>query len=548
MAEHDPVDDDPSNLEGRKPPVPQHNGEDVGAGSSRDRDLTAGGSGTATSSEAVSGSRVMSNGAVTDTQAETLANQDLARRDVGEIASPDRETVALGSASTLDDGGSRSRVSSVLFGDYRRLERVVGNWYLVLTLLVRLPSVIMPLSVLVYVAIASGSGWWGPLCAGAIYLGHAISTWVAGLYAPWKHYQWGILLQTVAQVVAVLWLVRSLVEQAYDPLGTWPWYLCLLVGATSPQLGIATRMRWPSILRYHREQSLSSLTMRHEAVMDALAMVIGALLAGVLAITAGSLVGVMVGSGLLVLSTTMLLLHRTATLPVWGTGLWVSTRRKLNHAERRRRRARRFVRFLPMLGGGWLGLLWGSVQIGLVYFAASIDVVESIGAQFAALGLLSAISAVITAGIGVRRPWNLWIICAAASVLATMLMSVPSGPFSMLLVLAVIGAATGPTLVAVFGIVPIISPRRFTTGLSAITHVLIQVGMALGLVLAATLGNFGGYQTVALLPVLASTLLLATAFLFIDRRRRVPMDLPTSPRRHGELPSTATSNTPGEVV
>ncbi|NHU84579.1 MFS transporter [Kocuria sp. JC486] len=418
--------------------------------------------------------------------------------------------------------------SEILFGDFRRLQSVVGRWYLVLTLLVRLPSVVMPLSVMVYVAVASGSGSWGALCAAAIYLGHAVSTGITGLYAPWKYYQWGILVQTVLQVLTVLWLVQTLVARAHDPFGPWPWYLCLLVGAASPQLGIATRLRWPSILRHHRDQSLPALTMRHDAVMDALAMVLGALVAGVIAIMAGSLVGVMAGSGLLVISTAMLLLHPTAGLPVWGTALWVSSSKNLNRAERRRRRSRRIVRFLPVLGGGWLGLLWGSVQIGLVYFAASIDVVESIGAQFAALGLLSAISAVITAGFGIRRPWNLWILCAAASVLATMLMSVPSGPFSMLLVLAVIGAATGPTLVAVFGIVPIISPRRLTTGLSAITYVLIQVGMAAGLVLAAWLGNYGGYQTVALLPVMASTLLLATAFLFIDRRRRVALDMPAS--------------------
>lgn len=455
----------------------------------------------------------------------------LAKDDARTPSNSQRQVVPLSATPPGERLEPRPSWRDVLFGDFRRLESVVGRWYLVLTLLVRLPSVIMPLSVLVYVAVASGSGWWGALCAGCIYLGQALSTCITALYAPWKHYQWGILLQTLLQVGVVLWLVQSLVEQARDPYSTWPWYLCLLVGVCSPQLGIATRLRWPSILRHHKDQSLSALTMRHEAVMDAVAMVVGALAAGLIAISAGSLVGVMAGSGLLVLATTFLLLHRTAGLPSWGTVLWVPSSKRLNRAERRRRRARRFVRFLPMLGGGWLGLLWGSVQIGLVYFAASIDVAESIGAQFAALGLLSAISAVITAGVGVRRPWNLWIICAAASVLATMLMSVPSGPFSMLLVLAVIGAASGPTLVAVFGIVPMVSPRRLTAGLSAITYVLIQMGMALGLVIASSLALLGGYQTVALLPVIASTLLLATAFLFIDRRRRVPMDVPASARQ-----------------
>lgn len=426
---------------------------------------------------------------------------------------------------------SRITVGRMLLGDSQRLRELVGPWYLALTLIVRLPGVIMPLSVLVYVAVASGSGWWGAMCAGSVYFGHALSTGVSALYAHWKHYQWGILIQTVFHVVAVLWLVQVLVDHSADPYSVWPWYLCVVVGAASPQLGIATRLRWSSILREHRSLSMTSVTMRHEAVMDALAMVLGALVAGLIAITVGSLVGVMASAGLLVLSTTCLLLHPTTALPTWGNKLWGHSRKQLNSAERRRRRARRFLRFLPMLGGGWLGLLWGSVQIGLVYFAASIDVVESIGAQFAALGLFSAILAVATAGSDVPKPWDLWIICAAAGVLASMLMSIPSGPIGMLLVLAVIGAASGPTLVSVFGIVPLISPRRLVVGLSAITHVLIQMGMALGLVLAAGAGSWGSYQAVALLPVLASALLLATAFLFLDLRARTPMDLPRSIHR-----------------
>lgn len=425
-----------------------------------------------------------------------------------------------------------------LLAQSQLLGAMVGRWYLVLTLLVRLPGVVMPLSVLVYVAVASGSGWWGAVCAACVYMGYALSTCLTVLYAHWKYYQWGILLQTVAQVVAVLWLVQVLVDHAADPYATWPWYDCLLVGALTPQLAIATRLRWPAILRQNCSVSMMNLTMRHEAVMDALAVAFGALLAGLIAITVGSLVGVMVGTGLLVLFTACFLLHPSAGAASWGVRLWGYNRKKLNNAEHRRRRARRFLRFLPMLGGGWLGVLWGSVQIGLVYFAASIDVVESIGTQFAVLGLFAAILAVITAGFNLKRPWNLWIICAAAAVLATMLMSIPSNPVSMLVVLAVIGAASGPTLVAVFGIVPLISPRRLVVGLSAVTHVLIHLGTGLGLVAASGFGVSGGYQTVVLLPVLAAALLLATAFMFLDLRRRAPMDLPRGSRRLADAPMT----------
>lgn len=448
-------------------------------------------------------------------------------QDVGEdydLASASRH---LDDAPGLAPRGRRP-MRQVLLGDYSRLHEIVSRWYLVLTLLARLPSIILPLTVLTYVAVASGSELWGAVCAACVHLGQALSVLVLTRGNRIRLRQWVLLLHTAVHVGVICVLVYRLAEQARTaPEAAWPWHLALLAGLCAPQLGNATRLRWRAILETHRRTDLIQPSMRHDAVMDALALVLGALITGVVAITVGPLVGIMASAGLLVVSSTALLLHPTAGFQA-RVALRdpAETRPRLNIAMRRRRRMQRFVRLLPVLGGCCIGILLGSIQVGLVYFAASVDAVESIGAQFAGLGLMSGLAAMIAAGFVPRRPWNLWIIFGAATVIATMLMSVPSRPLGMVLMLAVVGAAMGPTLIAVFGVVPLITPLADAAAISSATTVLIQAGMALGVVAAGVTGHRAGYETAVLLPVIASTLLLITGLVFTQRRRRVALELP----------------------
>ena len=117
-------------------------------------------------------------------------------------------------------------------------------------------------------------------------------------------------------------------------------------------------------------------------------------------------------------------------------------------------------------------------------------------------------------------------------------MSLPSRPLGMVLILAVLGAAIGPTLVAVFSTVPLITPLSEVSPLTAATSVLIQVGMGLGVGLAGVMGDLAGYETAVLLPVLAAAALLATAFVLMARRSIVPLDL------QGERPIPGTESVP----
>lgn len=444
--------------------------------------------------------------------------------------SPSSTAVLEGPVTGEANGGPtrRARLRTLMVGDYPQLRGLVSSWYLLLTLIVRLPSVILPLTVLTYVTAVSGHELWGAVCAGAVHLGQAVSVLALVRGDRVRRRQWIMLLHTLVHVGVICWLVFRFSQQAQTaPTEAWPWLLCLLAGLSAPQLGNATRLRWRTILEQRRRIDLILPSMRHDAVMDAVSLVLGALIVGVLAVTMGPLLGIMAAAGLLVLCTTALLLHPTADLLGEGAEdyLLEPSPPTLNAAMRRRLRTQRRMRFLPVLGGGCIGLMLGSIQMCLVYFTASVEAIETIGAQFAALGLTAAVAAVLTAGAQPRRPWNLWVLFGALTVLATLMMSLPSRPLGMILTLAVLGAAIGPTIVAVFSTVPLITPLSEVSGLTAATSVLIQVGMGLGVGLAGVTGELADYETAVLLPVLAAAALLATAFLLMARRSRVPLDL-----------------------
>lgn len=465
-------------------------------------------------------------------EAEPQVADPLSDAAAGEGSAPERAS---------DRRTRRARLRTLMVGDYPLLRGVVSNWYLLLTLIVRLPSVILPLTVLTYVTAVSGQELWGAACAGAVHLGQAVSVLALVRGDRIRRRQWILLLHTLLHVGVICWLVFRFSEQAQNaPTAPWPWLLCLLAGLSAPQLGNATRLRWRTILEQRRSLELILPSMRHDAVMDAVSLVLGALIVGVLAITMGPLLGIMAAAGLLVLCTTALLLHPTADILIENdeNQLADPTAQTPNSAMRRRLRTQRRMRFLPVVGGGCIGLMLGSIQMCLVYFTASVEAIETIGAQFAALGLTAGAAAVITAGARPRRPWNLWVLFGAVTVLATLLMSLPSRPLGMVLILAVLGAAIGPTLVAVFSTVPLITPLSEVSPLTAATSVLIQVGMGLGVGLAGVMGDLAGYETAVLLPVLAAAALLATAFVLMARRSIVPLDL------QGERPIPGTESVP----
>ena len=149
------------------------------------------------------------------------------------------------------------------------------------------------------------------------------------------------------------------------------------------------------------------------------------------------------------------------------------------------------------------------------------------GALYAFLGLTSAIAAVVTVSWRTRvRPWNLWILYSTAALLASMMLSTPSGAFGFAVVLALIGLCIGPSLLCLYGLAAYAAPEDMYSGLVSRMTAATSAGMALGLVLSAYFGVRYDYISAALVPVSVALIPLAGSLVFIYIWRRSPLSSP----------------------
>jgi hypothetical protein len=398
---------------------------------------------------------------------------------------------------------------------------VSGALFPLLTLLVRLPQTLLPLGVLTAVSLVSGSPALGTLCAGAVTLGSAVCGLAMGAAASWRGRKLGLVLLGLANPLAVWWLLRVLTQTPGTELDAWFALPCLLAGLVQPQMGVVCRLRWRTILTHAHRDDLFDTALRHESVMDSVATVSAATVAGVVAVTLGPAAVPVLSAAVTVAGTAVFLAHFSAGLPPVLVHFLRRPPRERTRAARQHRRRLLSLRALPVLGMTATGCLVGSILGSVVVFASSVDTVVSVSWLYAVTGLTSALTAVLASvRAGVVRLWNRWVACAAASVLAAMLLSIPNESSGMVLVLALAGLTIGPCLVAVYEIAGLVVPSSRATVLTTVMTSAMSIGLTVGLVLSGWSGASLGYRTAALVPVASAVVGLAAALRFVHRWRR----------------------------
>ncbi|MEX5294348.1 hypothetical protein QYM41_03570 [Kocuria sp. CPCC 205268] len=435
----------------------------------------------------------------------------------------------MSSVRAAEPLGGFGTISRSPLADSRELAAVSGALYPVLTLLVRLPQTMVPLGVLTTVALISGSPARGTYCAAAVTLGSALCGLAMGAAATWRRRQLGLVVLTLVNPLVVWWLVRRLPGLAADA-GADPAQLvlpCLLAGLVLPQMGVACRLRWWSLLARDSREDLFDTALRHESVMDSLGTVLAAAATGLVAVTLGPVAVLVLAATLTLVGTSVFLLHCSARLPRGPIGVRAPEAAAPTRAARHRRCRARRLRLLPVLGMAALGCLVGSTLGAVVVFATAVDAVISVSWLYAVSGLTSALAAVAASARSEElRLWNRWVAAAAGAVLASMLLTIPDDSVGMVVVLALAGLTTGPCLVAVYEIARLVAPISRVTALTTVMTAMMSVGLTGGLALSGWWGEYGGYRSAALLPVVSAAALLATALAFVHRWRRVdPADL-----------------------
>ncbi|MEX3509140.1 hypothetical protein VVR84_06300 [Kocuria carniphila] len=419
-----------------------------------------------------------------------------------------------------------SKSAPELIRDVQVLNGLGGRGLTWITLALRLPQVLAPLGVITWVATQTASPWAAALSSAAVCLGSALCGVLMTFFVnvPWR--QWGMVVLALLQGM-VMWLLPlapiESVPTGIDSLGMFlPFFFAGL--SLAPQ-GLVCRIRWNSLLEHRQRADLLPTAMRAESVSEAMSVVTGAAITGLIATTAGPQTVLRVSAVLSVVMITIFMLHPSARLkqPV----LTVSLRDSSERLQQARRWSAQRLRSMLVVGCGGLGALLGAIQGCLVVFAVSVDIVPSMGALYAFLGLTSAIAAVVTVSWRTRvRPWNLWILYSTAALLASMMLSTPSGAFGFAVVLALVGLCIGPSLLCLYGLAAYAAPEDMYIGLVSRMTAATSAGMALGLVLSAYFGVRYDYISAALVPVSVALIPLAGSLVFIYIWRRSPLSSP----------------------
>ncbi len=158
---------------------------------------------------------------------------------------------------------------------FRTLTGAMDRRFLVLDIGVRLPTAMLPLGLLLYVADRTGSYGTGGLAVAALSIGGAVGGSMVGLTADRFGQRLVGLLVTLVQAAALLaFLVLGPGDVLPVTLG-----LAALIGLSNPQAGAMARSRWAALARTRSDRrSFTSTAMAWEGALDESSFVVGPVL------------------------------------------------------------------------------------------------------------------------------------------------------------------------------------------------------------------------------------------------------------------------------
>mgnify|MGYP001159975929 FL=1 len=277
--------------------------------------------------------------------------------------------------------------------------------------------------------------------------------------------------------------------------------LVIAAGATSPAIGSYVRARWAGL---PGDPSIARAGFAWESILDEVIFTIGPLLTTYVAFTYGLATPLWIAAGCVAAGSIWLSTARRTTPPVVSS----------HTGSRSLTRVLRSPGLRPVvLSGLGLGVLFGSLDVGVVAFTA-----EQGNGEFAGIALACFAAASMVGGIlyGIR-PWPGSVlshtqIAAAATAAVMLIVPFVPGNATLAIAAAAAGFCVAPTLIGLFtltrGLVP---ARNVTEGLTW-TNSGLATGFALGSAVAGILVDAYGPRF-GLGTGLAGALCAATAVL-----------------------------------
>jgi MFS family permease len=272
----------------------------------------------------------------------------------------------------------------------------------------------------------------------------------------------------------------ALVAVVHSGAPQWLWFvIAVLCGVSSADIGSAVRARWVALLDDSGRHAAFSL----ESVADESVFVVAPPIATVLAASVDPAAGVVVALASGIVGGLVLVLARSTQPDAVPTG--------------RRRTARELlppVGILPVaIAGIAIGAMFGSFDISAVGWADARGVPGLAGLAIAALGLSTAVGALVYGSIRWRSsPFRRYLAFGSAFAVLIPLLPLSAGSLLLLPATFVVGLVLAPVLIGGFAIAGSRAPEGRTTEVLAYPATGMSIGVTIGATLAGALLDGGG--------------------------------------------------------
>ncbi|MFQ4147359.1 MFS transporter [Arthrobacter sp. LAPM80] len=406
-------------------------------------------------------------------------------------------------------------------GRYSVLPRLAGKGYIPLGVFARVPLAMLTIGVLTLVTQVSNSYAIGGFAAGCIGIGAAIGAPVTGYLADRLGQKPVLLVAAVVNAIlvsSVVFLAYSLLPdsgaKATDGATLVVFAAALLAGATSPQVGPLSRVRWMALSKKlpAREQAPAVDTaLSLEGTADEVTFVLGPALVGLLASLVAPWLPLVLAAAMTLVLVTLFALHpteqavsaRPAASSTVGNAGYV-TSRKPNW----------FLVAVPVAAMLCMGAFFGSSQTALTAFTGVHGSVDQAGLMYAIMGASSAVTALSVAYWSVKfsHVWR-WVLTSGFMAAGTVVFLAPTSLGQMVWVLLLVGLPVGPAMVTIFSVGSVVAPPQWMGTVMTALASGIVAGTALGSSVAGSLAQGVGYQAAFVVPIVAASALFLLGVL-----------------------------------
>lgn len=398
---------------------------------------------------------------------------------------------------------------------------LAGGSYIPLGLFARVPLAMLTIGVLTLVTQVSNSYAIGGFAAGCIGVGAAVGAPVTGYLADRVGQKKVLLVAAVLNallVTAVVLLAYGLLPDAgaqpgdastLAVLGT-----ALLAGASSPQVGPLSRVRWMALSKKlpAKEQGPAVDTaLSLEGTADEITFVLGPALVGLLASLVAPWLPLALAAAMTLTLVTLFAFHPTSALV--GPRQAVSSSVG-NAGYVSAQRPNWWLVAVPVAAMLCMGTFFGSSQTALTAFTGVYGSVDQAGLMYAIMGASSAVTALSVAYWPTKFSYGWrWVLSASLMAASTVMFLLPSTLGHMVWVLLLVGLFVGPTMVTIFSVGSVVAPPQWMGTVMTALASGIVAGTALGSSLSGALAQNSGYHTAFIVPVAAASALLLLGLL-----------------------------------